>query len=223
MARVRWRGGGSDTYAADRVGTVGPNRVPRLAPMYCTEYRGWRLWYRTEYRKTTGSTSTGVPNRGTKRPRPQSLVERLVCCLSRLSGPFGSLSPLSLEPLEREQKREKLFREGGAIGDWARSTVATYSTGTYFGYYGSATDSAGAPRSTRTGLYCLSCLLSIDPILSTHYTRRHTTGVVEELRSTRTTYTPRRQGSFRPPRLPTPAVPTDLRSTSVNDLRRALL
>jgi hypothetical protein len=52
MARVRWRGGGSDTYAADRVGTVGPNRVPRLAPMYCTEYRGWRLWYRTEYRKT---------------------------------------------------------------------------------------------------------------------------------------------------------------------------
>ena len=29
-------------HAADRVGTVGPNRVPRLA----------RLWYRTEYRKT---------------------------------------------------------------------------------------------------------------------------------------------------------------------------
>jgi len=39
-------------HAADRVGTVGPNRVPRLAPMYRTEYRGWRLWYRTEYRKT---------------------------------------------------------------------------------------------------------------------------------------------------------------------------
>jgi hypothetical protein len=30
-------------HAADRVGT---------APMYRTEYRGWRLWYRTEYRKT---------------------------------------------------------------------------------------------------------------------------------------------------------------------------
>ena len=39
-------------HAADRVGTVGPNRVPRLAPMYRTEDRTEVGVYKTEYRKT---------------------------------------------------------------------------------------------------------------------------------------------------------------------------